>query len=53
MSSPGAHPNNDAQTSPRYSATSRRLHWLMAVLVVLAYIPVSYTHLTLLTKRIV
>ena len=42
MSSPGAHPNNDAQTSPRYSATSRRLHW-----------PVSYTHLTLPTKRIV
>ncbi len=41
MSSPGAPPNNDAQTSPRYSATSRRLHWLMAVLVVLAYILIN------------
>ncbi len=28
-------------TSPRYSATSRRLHWLMAALVVLAYVLIN------------
>lgn len=41
MSSTGARPHHDAQTSPRYSATSRRLHWLMAALVVLAYVLIT------------
>ena len=41
MSSPGARPNIDAQASPRYGAISRRLHWLMAALVVLAYVLIT------------
>lgn len=41
MSSTGTIHRDAAPASPRYSATNRRLHWLMAALVVLAYVLIT------------
>ncbi len=41
MSITGTPHRDAARTPPRYSAASRRLHWLMAALVVLAYILIT------------